>query len=119
MPSSQTPLASLPSSTALLITSISSSLKAKAIASAKANRKPPLVANPRRQKRPAPKRTSPHSLGVYFVITDCQLYVETVLALYLKLPDTPHRHSCYDRRLATQLHQQNVPLAVVEAAFLL
>ncbi len=53
------------------------------------------------------------------MITDCQLYVETVLALYLKLPDTPHRHSCYDRRLATQLHQQNVPLAVVEAAFLL
>jgi hypothetical protein len=51
--------------------------------------------------------------------TDCQHYVETVLTLYRKLPDTPQRYSRYDRRLATQLHQQNVPLALIEAAFLL
>ena len=46
-------------------------------------------------------------------------FVETVLALYRKLPDTPNRHSRYDRHLATQLHQQLVPLALIEAAFLL
>lgn len=51
--------------------------------------------------------------------TDCQLYVETVLTLYCKLPDTPQRHSRYDRRLAAQLQQQNIPLALIEAAFLL
>lgn len=58
-------------------------------------------------------------MGVYFVITDSQHFVETVLALYCKLPDTPHRHSRYDRRLATQLCQQNVPLPLIESAFLL
>ncbi len=46
-------------------------------------------------------------------------YVETVLMLYRKLPQTPQRHSRYDRRLAAQLHQQKVPLAIIEAAFLL
>lgn len=46
-------------------------------------------------------------------------YVETVLALYRKLPDTPKRHSRYDRLLATQLYQQNLPLPVIENAFLL
>ncbi len=53
------------------------------------------------------------------MITDCHQYVETVLALYCKLPDTPHRHSRYDRRLATQLCQQNLPLPLIESAFLL
>jgi hypothetical protein len=46
-------------------------------------------------------------------------FVETVLALYRKLPDTPRRHSRYDRHLALQLHQQQVPLSLIEAAFLL
>lgn len=46
-------------------------------------------------------------------------YVETVLACYRKLPDTPNRHSRYDRRLATQLYQQRIPLALIENAFLL
>jgi hypothetical protein len=53
------------------------------------------------------------------VETDSQHYVESVLALYCKLPDTPNRHSRYDRRLAAQLCQQKVPLPVVESAFLL
>jgi hypothetical protein len=53
------------------------------------------------------------------VITDCQHYVETVLALYRKLPDTPARHSRYDRRLAAQLYLQNLPLPLIESAFLL
>lgn len=51
--------------------------------------------------------------------TDCQYYVETLLTLYRKLPDTPNRHSRYDRHLALQLHQRQVPLALIEAAFLL
>lgn len=51
--------------------------------------------------------------------TDCQHYVETLLTLYRKLPDTPNRHSRYDRHLAVQLHQRQVPLALIEAAFLL
>lgn len=51
--------------------------------------------------------------------TDCQHYVETVLALYRLLPDTPNRHSRYDRRLAAQLWQQKVPLPVIESAFVL
>lgn len=46
-------------------------------------------------------------------------FVETVLALYRKLPDTSHRLSRYDRLLAAQLFQQHVPLPLIEAAFLL
>ena len=46
-------------------------------------------------------------------------FVETVLALYRKLPDTPLRHSRYDRHLALQLYQQQIPLSLIEAAFLL
>ena len=46
-------------------------------------------------------------------------FVETLLALYRKLPDTPHRHSRYDRRLALQLYQQQLPLSLIENAFLL
>ncbi len=46
-------------------------------------------------------------------------YVETVLTLYRKLPDTPNRHSRYDRRLAAHLYQQQLPLSLIENAFLL
>lgn len=46
-------------------------------------------------------------------------YVETVLALYLQLPDTPNRYSRYDRRLAMQLCQRQIPLSLIENAFLL
>ena len=53
------------------------------------------------------------------MLTDSQHFVETVLTLYRNLPDTPNRHSRYDRRLATQLCQQNIPPSVAEAAFLL
>ena len=53
------------------------------------------------------------------MLTNCHQYVETVLALYRLLPDTPHRHSRYDRRLATQLCQQNLSLPLIESAFLL
>lgn len=48
-----------------------------------------------------------------------RIYVETVLDLYLALPDTPSRTSRYDCRLAIELYDQSVPLETVEAAFLL
>jgi len=46
-------------------------------------------------------------------------YVEQLLALYLSLPETPSRTSRADRCLAYQLHQQQTPLPIIEAAFLL
>jgi len=50
---------------------------------------------------------------------DPELYVPTVLRLYLELPDTPQRARCHDRRLAQELLDRDVPLALVEAALLL
>jgi hypothetical protein len=46
-------------------------------------------------------------------------YVATVLSLYLDLPDTPLRPSPLDQSLASKLHQQAVPLPLVESALLL
>ena len=46
-------------------------------------------------------------------------YVAAVLTLYLELPDTPLRPSPLDQSQARKLHQQAVPLALVEAALLL
>lgn len=48
-----------------------------------------------------------------------QLYVRTVLDLYLALPETPTRVSRFDRRLALELFQRGLSLSIVEAAFLL
>lgn len=50
---------------------------------------------------------------------DDGLYIETVLNLYLSLPETPSRTSRYDRHLATQLCERKVSLETIEAAFLL
>jgi hypothetical protein len=46
-------------------------------------------------------------------------YVAAVLTLYLDLPDTPLRPSPLDQSLARKLHEQAVPLSLVEAALLL
>ena len=46
-------------------------------------------------------------------------YVAAILTLYLDLPDTPLRPSPMDQSLANRLHQQAVPLALVESALLL
>jgi hypothetical protein len=46
-------------------------------------------------------------------------YVPTILALYLSLPETPIRTSAMDHRHARLLQQREVPLRVVESAFLL
>jgi hypothetical protein len=50
---------------------------------------------------------------------DAQIYVQTVLDLYLALPDTPTRVSRFDRSLALQLFQRAVPRSTIEDAFLL
>jgi hypothetical protein len=42
-----------------------------------------------------------------------------IIAAYLRLPDTPTRARHQDRLLASQLHQRGVPMAIIEAAFLL
>lgn len=46
-------------------------------------------------------------------------YVAAVLMLYLDLPDTPLRPSPQDQSLASKLHEQGIPLSLVEAALLL
>jgi hypothetical protein len=46
-------------------------------------------------------------------------YVAAVLALYADLPDTPLRHSPMDHSVARKLHQEAVPLPLVESALLL
>lgn len=46
-------------------------------------------------------------------------YIAAVLTLYVDLPDTPLRASAQDQWLARRLHQQGVPLSLVESALLL
>ena len=46
-------------------------------------------------------------------------YVAAVLMFYLDLPDTPLRPSPQDQSLAGKLHEQGIPLTLVEAALLL
>lgn len=48
-----------------------------------------------------------------------QEYVRTVLRAYLGLPETPDRWSRTDRRIAVELFQRQVPIDVVETAFVL
>jgi hypothetical protein len=51
--------------------------------------------------------------------TDQSLYLETILNLYLGLPETPAQASSSDIRLACDLYQRRVSLDAVEAALLL
>jgi hypothetical protein len=51
--------------------------------------------------------------------SDATRYVSTVLTLYLGLPETPLRPSAQDRRCAREFYDRNVPLPVIESAFLL
>ena len=50
---------------------------------------------------------------------DESAYVAAVILLYLDLPDTPWRPTPQDQAMARRLHQQNVPISVVESALLL
>ena len=47
------------------------------------------------------------------------IYVAAVLTLYAELPDTPLRSSVMDQSVARKLHQEAVPLSLVESAMLL
>ena len=51
--------------------------------------------------------------------TDLETYRQTLLDLYLRLPDTPRRLSRFDLRLVRQLWERQIPLTTVETAFLL
>jgi len=51
--------------------------------------------------------------------TELNAYRQTLLDLYLRLPDTPRRPSRNDLRLVRQLWERDVPVRIVEAAFLL
>jgi hypothetical protein len=51
--------------------------------------------------------------------TELHAYRQTVLDLYLRLPDTPRRLSRHDLRLVRQLWEREIPLRIVETAFLL
>ena len=51
--------------------------------------------------------------------TDLEAYRQTLLELYLRLPDTPRRFSRFDLRLARQLWERQIPVGLIEAAFLL
>jgi len=53
------------------------------------------------------------------VPTDLETYRQTLLDLYLRLPDTPRRLSRFDLRLVRQLWERQIPLTTVETAFLL
>jgi hypothetical protein len=53
------------------------------------------------------------------VLNDLETYRQTLLDLYLRLPDTPRRLSRYDLHLARQLWERQIPVATVETAFLL
>ena len=50
---------------------------------------------------------------------DLETYRQTLLDLYLRLPDTPCRVSRHDGRLVQQLWKRRIPLITVETAFFL
>jgi hypothetical protein len=51
--------------------------------------------------------------------TESHAYLHALTQLYFRLPETPRRLSRYDRQVALQWFHQQIPLPVVEAAFLL
>jgi hypothetical protein len=50
---------------------------------------------------------------------DLESYRQTLLDLYLRLPDTPRRLSRHDLRLVRQLWERDIPLTTAETALLL
>ena len=51
--------------------------------------------------------------------TDRDTYRQTLVDLYLRLPETPRRLSRFDLYLVRQLGERQIPLPVIETAFLL
>ena len=52
-------------------------------------------------------------------MTNRQIYVRTVLNLYVQLPDTSRRYSRRDRALADHFFDRQIPIDIVETALLL
>lgn len=52
-------------------------------------------------------------------MTDLDAYRQTVIDLYLRLPDTPRRISRFDLHLVRDLWERQIPLTIVETALLL
>ncbi len=50
--------------------------------------------------------------------SDLETYRQTLIELYLRLPDTPRRLSRFDLRLVRQLWQRQIPLTTVETLVL-
>ncbi len=50
---------------------------------------------------------------------DLEAYRQALTDLYLRLPDTPRRLSRFDLRLVRQLWDRQIPLTIIETAFLL
>jgi hypothetical protein len=53
------------------------------------------------------------------LMTHRQIYVRTVLNLYVQLPDTSSRWSLKDRALADHFFERQIPIDIVERALLL
>lgn len=53
------------------------------------------------------------------MLTDWEAYRQTLVDLYLRLPDTPRRLSRHDLRLVHQLWERRIPLTTLETALLL
>jgi hypothetical protein len=51
--------------------------------------------------------------------TDWDAYRQPVIDLYLRLPETPRRLSRFDLRFVRYLWERQIPLPIVETAFLL
>jgi hypothetical protein len=51
--------------------------------------------------------------------TDLDAYRQTLIDLYLRLPDTPRRFGRFDLRLVRDLWERQIPFTTVETAFLL
>ena len=51
--------------------------------------------------------------------SDPKDYIQQVLELYSHTPGTVGRISCADHRLAAEFHLRGIPLATIEAAFVL
>ena len=50
---------------------------------------------------------------------DLETYRQTLIDLYLRLPDTPRRLRRFDLLLVRQLWQRQIPLTIIETALLL
>ncbi|MGO9274272.1 MAG: hypothetical protein ACLQOO_29225 [Terriglobia bacterium] len=53
------------------------------------------------------------------MLTDWEAYRQTLVDLYLRLPDTPRRLSRHDLRLVHQLWEREIPLTTLGTALLL